>query len=288
MSAVVVVDSESHLPAWQQSFKGLHWADMPGRTSGGESVQKLNFALFRRGLFDPEMDVVEPEAVELKEAEEGQDLNVERTRTGKLVRRRCCRTSKSRKHGMVLGMKVIAAMRRAQSVQQPSERQMLLVRRLRAVVTCWADLGMIKRGFSSGLADSMADALGWNKAKVPTRCIQVPTMDRMEAALDFLERHQAQAAQEEVRRAGLQVDLQRRLLALRARGRTLGPLNVRISQAGGSSNQSLQRLAEGLGALSLEALERIAAGIARVEAEVASEAGRSARAPLAEDGKEAA
>lgn len=35
---------------WRETWKGKTWRDMPGHC---DDVRKLNFALFRRGLYDP-------------------------------------------------------------------------------------------------------------------------------------------------------------------------------------------------------------------------------------------
>lgn len=50
---MIVVESESDLKPWQQTFQGLTWQDMPGNQT---DEQKIKFALFRRGLYKPERD----------------------------------------------------------------------------------------------------------------------------------------------------------------------------------------------------------------------------------------
>ena len=40
---------------WWEEWKGLTWEDMCGED---EIIRKLNFALYRRGLYDPEIDCI--------------------------------------------------------------------------------------------------------------------------------------------------------------------------------------------------------------------------------------
>lgn len=40
---------------WDEKWNGLGWRDMPGGDQQ-EVIRKLNFALYRRGLYDPERD----------------------------------------------------------------------------------------------------------------------------------------------------------------------------------------------------------------------------------------
>lgn len=50
---MILVETESELKPWQRTHNGLTWQDMPGNI-GDE--QKINFALYRRGLYRPERD----------------------------------------------------------------------------------------------------------------------------------------------------------------------------------------------------------------------------------------
>lgn len=80
-------EAEQHLPAWQQTFRGLRWSDMPPQKAS--DIQKLNFALFRRGLYDPDLDVVAPEVAELESDEEAAAKpKLITTEDGRLLRRR--------------------------------------------------------------------------------------------------------------------------------------------------------------------------------------------------------
>jgi hypothetical protein len=66
----VMIQTDSHLAPWERTHKGLTWRDMGGTD---EFMQKVNFSLFRRGLYDPSVDVVTGEAAEalLREVPEG-------------------------------------------------------------------------------------------------------------------------------------------------------------------------------------------------------------------------
>jgi len=55
--------TEETLQPWEQSFAGVHWWEMPGQDT---EVQKINFALFRRGLIK-----VEEAAVEVRRGDGG-------------------------------------------------------------------------------------------------------------------------------------------------------------------------------------------------------------------------
>ena len=62
--SVIVIETQTHLPPWMQEHRGLWWMDMP---SSDRDVKKLNFALFRRGLYDPNLEAVSDEKSGLNE-----------------------------------------------------------------------------------------------------------------------------------------------------------------------------------------------------------------------------
>jgi hypothetical protein len=68
--SVIIVESESHLPPWERTHNGLTWRDMGGMDS---DLQKLNHALFRRGLYNPSVEIVQGDEAEalLREVPEG-------------------------------------------------------------------------------------------------------------------------------------------------------------------------------------------------------------------------
>lgn len=55
---------------WEQEWNGHTWQDMP--TRGGTDHKLLDFALYRRGLYDPELDLAVDE--EDEEGQEGEKL----------------------------------------------------------------------------------------------------------------------------------------------------------------------------------------------------------------------
>lgn len=57
MSAVIV-ETQSHLPTWMRVHRGLTWLDMP---CADTDTKKLNFCLFVRGLYDPDLEPVSDE-----------------------------------------------------------------------------------------------------------------------------------------------------------------------------------------------------------------------------------
>jgi hypothetical protein len=53
--------TEQMLQPWEQTFNGLHWWEMPGQDT---ECQKLNFALYKRGLFKVEEAQIEVAAAD--------------------------------------------------------------------------------------------------------------------------------------------------------------------------------------------------------------------------------
>jgi hypothetical protein len=78
---VTVVETQSHLPPHQQVHGGLRWQDMPGT---GSEIKKLNFFLFRRGLYDPRLEAVSDEDSGLTEEEL---LEARRDVSGRVLKR---------------------------------------------------------------------------------------------------------------------------------------------------------------------------------------------------------
>lgn len=58
MKPVKIIESQTHLPTWQREHRGLFWWNMP---SGDSDTKKLNFCLFVRGLYDPDLEPVSDE-----------------------------------------------------------------------------------------------------------------------------------------------------------------------------------------------------------------------------------
>jgi len=54
----LIVETQTHLPTWMRMHRGLTWLDMP---SGDTDTKKLNFCLFVRGLYDPDLEPVSDE-----------------------------------------------------------------------------------------------------------------------------------------------------------------------------------------------------------------------------------
>lgn len=54
----VIVETQTHLPTWMRVHRGLTWLDMPCADS---ETKKLNFCLFVRGLYDPDLEPVSDE-----------------------------------------------------------------------------------------------------------------------------------------------------------------------------------------------------------------------------------
>ena len=62
LSTVVRVSERPGEEPWEQRWRGLTWRDMP--TRGGYENQLLDFALFRRGMYQPEIDLMVEEVTE--------------------------------------------------------------------------------------------------------------------------------------------------------------------------------------------------------------------------------
>jgi hypothetical protein len=55
---VTIIESQSHLPTWKRVHNGLRWEDMP---CVDVTLKRLNFCLFVRGLYDPDLEPVTDE-----------------------------------------------------------------------------------------------------------------------------------------------------------------------------------------------------------------------------------
>lgn len=56
ITKVIRVSARPGLEPWEQRWNGHSWEDMP--TTGGYENKLLDFALYRRGMYDPEFDLV--------------------------------------------------------------------------------------------------------------------------------------------------------------------------------------------------------------------------------------
>lgn len=101
---ITKVIRESQRPGeepWEKRWNGKSWEDMP--TCGGYEMKLLDFALFRRGMYDPEFDL-------LVEEEDDGEPSLPEAAEGKVARR----TMNQRKYATMGGrgrMALAAAMR---------------------------------------------------------------------------------------------------------------------------------------------------------------------------------
>lgn len=240
-NAVLPVDMR---PVWQQEFGGLSWADMPG---ADEFAQKCNFALFRRGLYDPEMDVVEPDAVQLREVKGEEDLCVRTTSTGKRVRLR--------------GKKIKLAHRD----EALMARQAAITARLAALSS--EQLLLLKREFGFTLESIIRRALGRFDGRAATVCMRQPIMDRVEAALAALPELESR-----VQEAAQKWDLRQSVLRTRyiVVIRKAGRVQDRLVKLCDVSHKTVRTLHQGARLLRPDAIERLERGVALLENELAA------------------
>jgi len=129
---------------WEQRWNGHGWEDMP--TSGGYENKLLDFALYRRGMYDPEFDLA------VDEEDDGDEVKKPR------------RTHRQKRYGTIGGagrMRIAAAMADHQKsraelaakaddkVQRETRQAELLLR--------WIDAKQL-RGFGSAFYDADATA----------------------------------------------------------------------------------------------------------------------------------
>lgn len=166
--------SRDERPVWQQPCRGLFWNEMPGTS---EDDRKLNFALFRRGLYDPEIDRLEPgETVEV--ADESKVILVEREDGTKLVR--------NKKRGNMSWSHSLRVKEAADARDITSRKQ-----RQEAAIVRFAALGVARwkriNGLDTSAASMLYRAMRPATAKRSTNLLRAKSLDRIEAMLQTAE-----------------------------------------------------------------------------------------------------
>lgn len=178
ITKVIRKSARPGMEPWEQRWNGHSWEDMP--TVGGYEHKLLDFALYRRGLYDPELDLVVDEEVEDDEVEG--------------VRRR---TRAQRGYGSIGGhgrMALAVAMRKkAMSAAEAARDVAVLEGRMRrqaALLEMWRR-GRAMRGFAKAFwrVDTTAHsavmrALGMGRGcQGPLREVSLDRIERVFAQL---------------------------------------------------------------------------------------------------------
>jgi len=127
--------------AWEQTFNGRTWEHMP--TVGGYEHKLLDFALYRRGMYDPEFD----QAVEAEDDEE-EGVKTPRRTMGQ-------RSYATRgRHGLLhAALAKAAAVRRADKEQKAQKDLDARYDRQAALVVMW-ERAKAQRGFVRAFYDA--------------------------------------------------------------------------------------------------------------------------------------
>lgn len=156
---------------WEQEWNGHTWQDMP--TRGGSEHKLLDFALYRRGLYDPELDLAVDE-----EDEEGDEV-VKPKRRSRSQRRFGCMSFYHRP----------STRERAPRASADKESDKALRAARQAELLARYQAARSQRGFVVGVIkvdqtahSAIARALGMGRACVgPLRTV---SLDRIEAAFE--------------------------------------------------------------------------------------------------------
>lgn len=276
--STAVIRTESHLPAWQQEFKGLHWQDMPGPT---DEDRKMNFFLFRRGRYDPAMDVVEPDAVELQETEDEMQVDgtgwrrlkhgrkFKRTRTGKLVLRTKRSAAQGNYHAQCRKLacqKAWARRRELEAADEESQAHQEWHDRLKGACAALTphQCYLIRKNYSSGLYSAVKRLLGLDVSRGEVKKLKEETLIAIGSMLETLPALEAEEEAELARRQARKAGVRQRIQALLAGGAV--HVLTRLERLSGYNYRYLQRLMAGNETLVAETvLDTLEAAVAKLE-----------------------
>lgn len=272
-----LINTESELPAWQQEFKGLHWQDMPGPT---DEDRKMNFFLFRRGRYDPAMDVVEPDAVELQETEDEMQVDgtgwrrlkhgrkFKRTRTGKLVLRTKRSAAQGNYHAQCRKLACQKAWARRREKEQEEETQAHQEWSDRLKEACAAltpsQCNLIRKRGGAGLYSAVKRLLGLDVSRGEVKRFEEKTLIAIGSMLDALPGWEGTAEAEIAQRKARKEGVRQRIQALLAGGAV--HVLTRLERLSGYNYRYLQRLMAGNETLVAETvLDTLEAAVAKLE-----------------------
>jgi hypothetical protein len=166
------------METWEQPFNGKTWEDMP--TVGGYEHKLLDFALYRRGMYDPEFDL----AVDAEDDEEEGVKTYRRT----LGQRQYATRGR---YGLLhAALAAAAAARRADKEQKAQKDLDARYERQAELVVVW-ERAKAQRGFVRAFYDAdctahsaLMRAMGRGRANVgPLRAV---SLDRIERTFERL------------------------------------------------------------------------------------------------------
>lgn len=257
MSKKPLTSSESHLPPWQQTFRGLRWSDMPPQKAA--HLQKLNFALYRRGLYDPELDVVEPEVADLERDDEA-DSKLVKTEDGRLLkkqpRKKSWTTKVFRRRGprpmTEEGKDRVAQTKGRTEDGRPVGLEIKAWLALGGGREVWRLAAIVDQGMTRTLKKLVAGGKSW---------LKVGTSDRIRAAMVQVDQHLLEMAEGEKQTAALHLRVTEMIQRVRAQGVT----ENYMCRLAGIHNNTIYRFKTGV-KLKLETLQMVLDGLIKAEA----------------------